>query len=54
MVHAADFFVIPGNLYKMGNGEILRRYVLDFERISILTDAHGGTVGGNYAGRETA
>lgn len=47
-----NLFVIARNLYKMGNDEILRRYVLEFERSSILVDAHGG-VGGHYAGRET-
>ena len=37
----------------MGNDEILRRYVPKFERRNILADAHGGVVGGNYAGRES-
>jgi len=41
-VHAADFLVIAGHLYKMGSDEILRRYVPDLERNSILTKAHGG------------
>jgi len=53
-VSAEDFSVITGNLYKIGNGEILRRYVPEFERSHILTDAHGGILGGHYAGRATA
>jgi hypothetical protein len=32
VVRAADFSVIAGHLYKMGNDEILRRYVPEFER----------------------
>ena len=51
MVRTADFSVITGNLYKMGNDEILRRYVPKFERSSNLSDAHGGAAGGHYAGR---
>ena len=54
VVRATYFSVIVGNLYKMGKDEILRRYVPKFERSSILTDAHGGTAGGHYAGREIA
>ena len=53
MVKDADFSVIIGNLYKMGSNEILRRYVPEYERQSILTEAHGGVAGGHYAGRET-
>ena len=38
----------------MGNDEISRRYVPEFEQSSILPDAHGGATGGHYAGRATA
>ena len=31
VVRATDFSVIVGHLYKMGNDEILRRYVAEFE-----------------------
>jgi len=31
VVHVAEFSFIIGNLYKMGNVEILRRYVPEFE-----------------------
>lgn len=53
-MHAVDFSVIVEHLYKMGSDEILQQYVLEFERSSILMDAHGGVAGGHYAGRETA
>ena len=49
-----DFTVIVGHLYKIGNDKILRRYVLEFEWGQILIEAHGGVVGGHYAGRATA
>jgi len=32
VVRAADFSVITGHLYQMGNNEILQRYVPKFER----------------------
>ena len=31
VVCTVDFSVIAGHLYKMGNDEILRRYILEFE-----------------------
>ena len=37
----------------MGLDEILRRYVPNFERRSILMEAHGGATRGHYAGKET-
>ena len=54
VVCAVDFSVISRHLYKMGYDEVLQRYVSEFERRSILVDAHGGTVGGHYVGRVTA
>ena len=54
VVRTTNFSVIVGNMYKMGSNEILRWYVPEFERSSILTDSHGGTARGNYAGRATA
>eukprot|EP00253_Pinus_taeda_P026246 PITA_26246 len=53
VVCAADFSVIVGHLYKMGSDEILRQYVPEFSRSSILADAHGGVVKGHYAGGAT-
>ena len=54
MLRVANLCVIVGHMYKMGSNEILRRYVPEFERGSILVDAHGGATGGHYAGRVTA
>lgn len=54
VVQATNFSVITRHLYKMGYNELLRRYVPEYERQSILIEAHGGFVGGNYAGRGTA
>lgn len=42
VVHVVEFFVFAGHLYKMRSDEVLWRYVPEFERSSILTDAHGG------------
>jgi len=53
MVHIADFSLIAGHLYKMGADEILRHYVPEFERRSILAKAHGGAMGGHYARKAT-
>jgi len=52
VVRAANFSVIVGHLYKMGSDEVLHRYVLDYERHSILVEAHGGVSREHYAGRE--
>ena len=38
----------------MGNDEILRRYVPEFERGQILAEAHGGVAGEHYVGYATA
>jgi len=53
LVRTKYFFVIEGHLYKMGSGEILPQYVLDFERNNILAEAHGGVAGGHYVGKAT-
>eukprot|EP00253_Pinus_taeda_P011750 PITA_11750 len=49
VIHAADFLVIVGHLYKMGNEEILRRYVPEIESGQILVEAHGGVARGHFA-----
>jgi hypothetical protein len=54
VVKEVDYQLIAGNLYKMGADGILRRYVLEHERMVILEETHDGIVGGHYAGRETA
>jgi hypothetical protein len=43
--------LIAGNLYKLGAEKILRRCVLEHERLMILEEAYHGIVGGNYAGK---
>lgn len=53
MVRVADFFVVAEHLYKIGTDEILCQYVMEFERLRILVEAHGGVTGGHYVGRET-
>eukprot|EP00253_Pinus_taeda_P001954 PITA_01954 len=54
VIHTTNFTMIVGHLYKMGNDEILRRYVPKFERGQILLEAHGEVAGRHYAGRTTA
>ena len=54
VVRTTYFSVIAGHLYKMGNDEILRRYVPEFERGRILMEVNGGVAGGHYAGHVTA
>jgi hypothetical protein len=53
VVHAIDFSLIVGKLYKMGPDEILRRCVMEEERPLILVEAHEGIVGGHYVGKAT-
>lgn len=48
-----DFSIIMRHLYKMGNDQILQRYIPKFERGQILAEAHGGAIGGHYAGHVT-
>lgn len=54
VVHAKDFLVIVGNLYKMGFNEILQIYVPEFECASILAEAHGEVARGHYSGKAIA
>ncbi len=54
VIHATNFTLIAGLLYKMGNDEILHRCVLEFKRGQILAKAHGGVVSRHYAGRAIA
>jgi hypothetical protein len=42
VVHAADFSLIVGQLYKMGPDEILRRCIMETERPLILAESHEG------------
>lgn len=46
--------MIARKLYKKGSSEIICRYVSEYERHSILAEAHVGVIGGHYAGKETS
>jgi hypothetical protein len=48
IVHAIDFSLIVGQLYKMGPNEILRRCGMEAERQLFLEEAHEGIAGGHY------
>jgi len=52
-VRTSDFTLIAGKLYKLGQDEILHRYVLEHKRRKILEEAHVGVIGGHYAGKAT-
>jgi hypothetical protein len=54
VVRVANYQLIAGHLYKMGEDNILRRCVLEHERHRILPESHEGIVGGNYVGKYTA
>jgi hypothetical protein len=54
VVHATDYQLITGHLYKMGVDNILRRYVLEYEQPRILSEAHEGLAGGHYVGKAIA
>lgn len=48
------FLVNAGHLYKIGADEILQRYVPEYERERILTEAHAGAMGDHFVGKATA
>jgi hypothetical protein len=52
-VCATDFSLIARKLYNMGPNEILRRCVMEAERLLILAKSHEGIVGGHYVGKAT-
>jgi hypothetical protein len=52
VVKATDDQLIAGYLYNMGTNNILSICVLEHERPRILSEAHEGIVGGNYAGKD--
>jgi hypothetical protein len=53
VVRAADYQLIPRNLYNMGADSILRRCVLEHERPRILAKTHEGIDRGKYVGKYT-
>jgi hypothetical protein len=52
VVKAKDYQLIVGNLYKLGEYELLRHCVLEHERLIILEEAHNGIAEGYYTGKE--
>jgi hypothetical protein len=50
----ANYQLIAGHLYKLGENKILMRCVMDHERPIILAEAHEGIFGGHYAGKDIA
>ena len=54
VVKAANFTLIVGQLYKLGLDEVLRRCVILHEKEAILREAHSGTAGGHFAGKQIA
>jgi hypothetical protein len=48
-VHATDYQLIAGHLYKLGAYGILIRCVMEHECSMVLEKAHEGIDGGNYA-----
>jgi hypothetical protein len=54
VVKAENYKLIYGNLYNLGADNILRRCALEHERHMILSDSHGGFVGGHYGGKVIA
>jgi hypothetical protein len=53
VVHAVEFQLIVGQLYKMEPYEILRRCVMESERPLVIVEAHEGITVGHYVGKET-
>jgi hypothetical protein len=54
VVRDADYQLIAGHLYNMGENSILRRCVLEHEWPRIFAESHEDIVGGHYAGNATA
>jgi hypothetical protein len=52
VVKETNYQWVVGNLYKLGVDGVLRRCVLEHERLMILEEAHDEIVGGHYAERE--
>jgi hypothetical protein len=49
----ANYQLIAGHLYKMGANNLLRRCVLEHERLRILVESREGIAGGHYASKYT-
>jgi len=53
VVKKTYYYLILGNLYKLGENGILAWCVLENKSPMILTKSHEGIVGGHYVGKET-
>jgi len=53
VVHAVDYQLIVGQLYKLGLENILRHSVIDHERPNILWECHSEFLGGNVGIKAT-
>ena len=53
VVKATDLTIIASQVYKLGQYEILRLYVLTHERPLSLRESHTGITGGHYLGKPT-
>jgi hypothetical protein len=51
VVKEANYKLIVGNLYKLGEDEILRHCVLDHKISMILKEVHDEIARGNYVGK---
>jgi len=45
---AAPYTLINGFLYRLGVDDVLRRCVLDHEKVGIMNEAHSGSAGGHF------
>ena len=50
---ATPYTLINGFLYRLGVDDILRRGVLDHEKVNIMEEAHSGFVGGQFQADKT-
>jgi hypothetical protein len=53
VIRATYYHLIVGQLYKLCLDSILRRCVLDHERLDILCECHGGLASGRVGGKAT-
>lgn len=54
VVHAAEYQLIAGQLYKLGLDEVLRKCILDHEHEAIMWECHSGVAGGHVGAKSTA
>jgi hypothetical protein len=54
VVRAADYQLIAGHLYNLGENNILRKCFMEHERPVILAESHEGIFGGHYVGKSTS